>query len=370
MELVAVECFSALVGSICDCALDPAGWPEVLGFLCREMDFLIGNLALQSMPDGAALLSFSYGLTPEQEARMLSVSHEIPEFWGGLERLMTYPLEKPVLQMEVNPKALDSNMGRIFYVPLGVIEGMAIGFTRDRTSLSSMAFGRHRDAPPIGEREKAVARLFVPHIKRSLVVSRLLEARTVERASYASVLDALAVAVLLVGPDLRLVHANRAGEGMLRTADPLGIRAGRVMAPSGLAAALTMAVAAPSDGIGHRGLGIPARRGDGEELVLHVLPLEAGNGLAGASAAIFVSPAVSPPPAPMAAVAALFDLTPAEARLLELVGAGRTNVEAAAALGVALSTVRTHLLRLFAKTGTNRQADLVGLLASFSLPLG
>ena len=55
--------------------------------------------------------------------------------------------------------------------------------------------------------------------------------------------------------------------------------------------------------------------------------------------------------------------------MLELVGAGRTNPEIALALGVALSTVRSHVLRLFEKTGTHRQADLVGLLASFTLPL-
>lgn len=40
------------------------------------------------------------------------------------------------------------------------------------------------------------------------------------------------------------------------------------------------------------------------------------------------------------------------------------------ALGIAVTTVRTHLLRLFEKTGTHRQVDLVALLASFTLPLG
>ena len=38
----------------------------------------------------------------------------------------------------------------------------------------------------------------------------------------------------------------------------------------------------------------------------------------------------------------------------------------AVALGVAATTVKTHLARLFAKTGTNRQADLVKLVAGFS----
>jgi DNA-binding CsgD family transcriptional regulator len=35
---------------------------------------------------------------------------------------------------------------------------------------------------------------------------------------------------------------------------------------------------------------------------------------------------------------------------------------AAARLGVARSTARTHLLKLFQMTGTNRQAELVRLL--------
>ena len=116
----------------------------------------------------------------------------------------------------------------------------------------------------------------MPHLKRALAISRLLDARAVERASFAAVLDGLSVAVLLVGPNLRLLHANRAGETLLRSADPLGLRAGRVTAPTGVAAALSAALAAPVDGIGRRGLGVPARRGDGEELVLHLLPLTDG----------------------------------------------------------------------------------------------
>jgi DNA-binding CsgD family transcriptional regulator len=64
-----------------------------------------------------------------------------------------------------------------------------------------------------------------------------------------------------------------------------------------------------------------------------------------------------------------FDLTPAELRvLLAIVGVGGVP-ETAVALGVAESTVKTHLQRVFSKTGTGRQADLVKLAAGFSNPL-
>ena len=43
--------------------------------------------------------------------------------------------------------------------------------------------------------------------------------------------------------------------------------------------------------------------------------------------------------------------------------------EVAEAFGVADTTVRTHVSRLFEKTGTARQADLVKLVAGYTTPL-
>ena len=44
-------------------------------------------------------------------------------------------------------------------------------------------------------------------------------------------------------------------------------------------------------------------------------------------------------------------------------------LQAADALGISQATVKTHLSRLFEKTSTNRQADLVRIVASFATPL-
>ena len=74
-------------------------------------------------------------------------------------------------------------------------------------------------------------------------------------------------------------------------------------------------------------------------------------------------------PAPADVIGKAFKLTPAELRvLLAIVDVGGVP-EVAAALGVAESTVKTHLGRLFEKTGAGRQADLVKLVAGFSMPL-
>jgi len=65
----------------------------------------------------------------------------------------------------------------------------------------------------------------------------------------------------------------------------------------------------------------------------------------------------------------LFDLSPAEARLAQLLADGLSMEEAALQLGVSRNTVRSQLQAVFAKTGTNRQGDLVRLLLSSAATL-
>ena len=89
-----------------------------------------------------------------------------------------------------------------------------------------------------------------------------------------------------------------------------------------------------------------------------------------ASAALFISPAANGIGAPPAALAALFDLSPAETRTLERLLAGDTLAEVADKLGIAVTTARTHLAHIFDKTGTSRQSELILLAAKFSPPVG
>jgi DNA-binding CsgD family transcriptional regulator len=57
-------------------------------------------------------------------------------------------------------------------------------------------------------------------------------------------------------------------------------------------------------------------------------------------------------------------VTPAEGRLAERLAAGEPLAAAARSLGISATTAKSHLARLFEKTGTSRQADLVQLLVS------
>ena len=74
-------------------------------------------------------------------------------------------------------------------------------------------------------------------------------------------------------------------------------------------------------------------------------------------------------PSPLEAIAKLYKLTPMELRVLFAIVQIGGVPEVAAMMGSSGSTIRTHLRRLFSKTGTDRQADLVKLVAGYTNPL-
>ena len=64
---------------------------------------------------------------------------------------------------------------------------------------------------------------------------------------------------------------------------------------------------------------------------------------------------------------ALYGLTSAEASVATAIGSGESLCTVAESPGVLPSTARTHLHHVFLKTGTQRQAQLVQLLAQTAL---
>ena len=65
----------------------------------------------------------------------------------------------------------------------------------------------------------------------------------------------------------------------------------------------------------------------------------------------------------------LYDLTPAEIRIFELICEGETRADISALLGISLSTVKSHLFHVFEKTGCRRQVELVRLAKSLTFPV-
>jgi DNA-binding CsgD family transcriptional regulator len=376
---LSAETISNLIGLIYDCALDPERWPETLTQIHRAMDFAVASLSLLELSSGKVPLMVSVGLEPARLEAQRLYGAETIEIWGGMETMLAYPLDEPLVLSRIRDRSeLETyRFYREWAVPQGIHDVMALWLARDRMAFGSLGFGRHKSNGEIGQLEIQAARLLLPHVQRAVAISRLLDIKSVAASTFESALNTFAVGVVLTDADLGIVHANAAAEAMFSAGEPIRAERGVLsLRPPAVEAALGAAVrqaAENESAMGRRGFGIPANDG-GAPHVLHVLPLRHGELRPGliprAVAAIFVAPAASPLPAPIDALTALFDLTAAEARIFEQIAAGRTTGETAKALGVEITTVKTHLAHIFSKTGTGRQADLVALAAALALPVG
>ena len=372
-----IEQFSELIGQIYECALDPGRWESVMGEICRAFGFDVSTLSVLRLPVGSPTLQAVVGMDREWVIRSLEYQAELAEVWGGMERLMNFPLDEPVIASRVaSPSVMETNRYFLeFAQPMGIYDSIAFAVVRSPGMVGGLSFNRRGTTVPFGDIDIEHLRLVAPHVRRAVTISDLFGLKAIEAATFGSVLDSFQFGILLVDRDLGIVHANAAARAMLDAADPIRSERGRAaLADRSTQGALERAVReAAGDGstLGGKGIGIPASGKDNPRVV-HVLPLRQGQIRRSvgprAVAALFIAPASLPGRMPADALAAIYDLTPAEINILELLVAGRTQAEIAATLGIAPSTVKSHLLHLFAKTGCGRQSDLVKLAASLSSP--
>ncbi len=211
-----------------------------------------------------------------------------------------------------------------------------------------------------------------PHARRALLVNKSIDATVSESSTFADILNALSAAIFLIDASCRIVHANTAGHDIVRAGDVVRAANGQLVARDPVVNQTLRKALTGHGEVDAACTALPLTGLDGERYVAHLLPLTAATrgatGVAYKSVAALFVRKVAMEIAGGEIIARSFDLTPAELRvMLSIVDVGGVP-ETAATLGVAESTVKTHLHRVFAKTGTSRQADLVKIAAGFSNP--
>jgi DNA-binding CsgD family transcriptional regulator len=375
-EEVSHSKFSRVIGSIYDCAIDPGCWagalPEIAALL--RCDNAILNLS--AVPEGRFVLNVAYNIPGEWVIKFQDYVQDVIALWGGMEFLMRFDLAEP---QSVSRRSTAEDISKNRYVadwakPRGLIDNLMIGVARDQSILATLGFGRHEREGLVSDQDLNIARLLIPHVQRSIAISRLFDVKSAVVSSFEAALDTMSASVMLVDEDLRVIHSNVVAQMLPTDSSSISIANGFVKTESAaLWNSLQQAVrvaAQQESALGRRGFGI--RLGQQSELpaVIHVLPLKHGN-LRGhlvprAVAAIFVATSQEPAPLPHEIFVSLYDLTPTEAKLLNIIGQGKSTEAAGKDLGVSSNTIKTHLKHIFAKTGTNRQAELVALTMSLS----
>jgi DNA-binding CsgD family transcriptional regulator len=238
------------------------------------------------------------------------------------------------------------------------------------------AAARRPGRPAFDEADKRDLAHLLPHVERVLELSWELACERSGRHALLDVLDQLSTAIVVVDAEARPIMINAAAEDILGLGDGMTVHGRRLEAlwhgertrMMQLIASACAPPNGPASGVGGH-LKITRPSGLRPFLVI-VNPLPTpfcdGVGRQRRVAAVVIKDTQAEPHTSAASrqeIAELYELTPAEEKLLDLILDGSGLFEAAEQLGVSRNTARTHMKRIYAKTGTRRQAELVRRLA-------
>lgn len=208
-------------------------------------------------------------------------------------------------------------------------------------------------------------------------LSDVLDIRALRSEILEKTLDGLAAGVFLTAHDGRVLYMNATAERQIKLGNSIRIVNNRISptdpdARAALSRAIDKASRGDSDtDPSEYSLAIPDI--DGAGFVATLLPVYHGRrhdvvASFSASVAVFTKDPAEASLMPGEAFARLYGLTGGELRILVALAQGMGAKEAADMLGIGEPTVRTHLQRIFSKTETTRQADLLRLLQNATPP--
>jgi DNA-binding CsgD family transcriptional regulator/PAS domain-containing protein len=366
-----------LIAHIYDAALDAALWPDVLARIGVFLGGEGGGLLSKDVVSKAGTAHYTFGVDPHY-VQLYNDTHSrcdpvatLPFFEA--ERIVSIPDLVPYEEFR------RERFFQEWMRPQGLVDAANAVLEKSASSCSFITILRSEESGIVDDEMHRRMGLIVPHVRRAVLIGKAIEFKETEAAIFADMLNSLSAGLFLIAPDGRIVHANAAGHGMLDAGDILRSVHGRLATRDRQVDKVLHETFAASDngdaGVGVKGIAVPLTAHDGDRYVAHILPLTSGERRHAAktytaTAAMFVCKAAMQGPPVPEVIGKLYSLTPTELRvLLAIVEVGGIP-EVAAAFGVADSTIRTHVGRLFDKTGTGRQADLVKLVAGFSSPLG
>jgi DNA-binding CsgD family transcriptional regulator len=193
--------------------------------------------------------------------------------------------------------------------------------------------------------------------------SELLAVRF-ERDALAAVLDYFPVGVVILDPQLEPIQMNRAARELLGI-DPVSSTSESISAAGALPELITtigeaIEASDSDEPVRYHTLSIQ-RHSMKHAFEMLLVSLDPQKGRQGQTV-IFLCDTADRLSTDQEMLQQMYALTPTEARVASGMVRGQSLEEISEELGIEISTARSHLKRVFAKTDTHRQTDLVRLL--------
>ena len=348
-----------MLETIYDAAFDRASFQRVLEQLRVEFDAGKAFIAWNDLERDADFRAQSGG-DPVWERRYAE------HYWQHdvlRPLLFDLPTGQPaaVHHILARPEVQDSMFYREFLAPQRIVDNLAVNLIKRPGMNAHLSLIRDGDSAPFSDGDLARMAELVPHLTRAVVIqSRLVGAENIAESHRQIARGARARMILLserlevmdIDPELAAWIAPRAGPGPVRLPFLEDLRASM---KSGEPLLLR---------IGQDG-------GEEQVLMCEAQPLERDGfaGLTGspqAAWAVHVTEVARPLHLAYGAIRQLYGLTATERQVLEHAVESGDPRHVDERMGIGRATVRTHLHRIYQKTGTTGFGDLSRLAHRFA----
>lgn len=360
---------SELTGRLYEAAYDDDQWPAAIEALQAAFHGSAACFMLEH-PAGAELISGNCDPYYAELYRDHLLPHDV--VWRPMmaAALGTVTTDRCIMPKHEFRKTLFFNE---WYRPQGEHSSMACKILAQGDVSGFVVVNRGGRQPDFEAEDRTLMEALAPTLMRVAALRDRVGALGLGARAAARALDTLALALFVVDRDARVLYANGPAQALLDDrAAAVTARQGRLGAGDAAAtAALRRLVAGAcqdtDDVAGAGGDMMLGEAGDPwPRLALSIAPVRDARLYAlpaGRCAAVFVREVGFGLPAGFQSrLRRLFGFSAKEAEIAAQLAAGRSLAEAAAAGRVGITTARTHLARMFRKTDTAQQSQLVALL--------
>ncbi len=357
-----------LIDLIQHVGLEPSRWPAAIQRLSDSFRASASGMWLYRPGDPSWSFSVHLGVTPEyltrfqrdftvkdnwcEEAMRPAPAGSVAADW------MLVPLPK------LRASALFQEWGR----PQGLYAAAIVKTAMDRDGMGLLSLLRSEAAGEWETNDISRLRALAPHLVRATQVSRKLGGLMARADLAEEALDLAPQPLMILDREARLIHGNCAAFDLLRREDGLRLHHGSLYASDASSSkrlrGLISRVATTASGDAQL---VIRRCNNQRPLLLHATRMRSSRDPWAPPAQrviLIISHSEAPRHDGTTFLVDGYGLTPAEARLASLITEKTPSLrEAADQLGISLNTAKTHLRKIFLKTGTRRQSELAILIS-------
>jgi len=357
-----------LVAKIYAAAADPASWPVFLEHFAQAVGGSAASHFLYNAGEGIVGVMASARFDPAD-------MHKYTEHYVGIDCWDSHGREliAPGAVLFGQQLCPDGVLNRSGFRadclrPMDTFHEFCGIISVDTSAATVIASLRPEERGPFSDSDTLLFKTLMPHLQRALSLQRRIATLETSAASAMDVLDTLPYGMVLISADLKVLLVNRFAKAIIDQNDGLRViqqnlctqrtedtRRLQELIRESVAPSLGRALRAG----GTMNISRPSQRCSFNVLItpVHLRPISPSARQPAAVA--FISDPECQFETSVQTLGHLFALSHAEARLAAVLIRGCSLREASEELSVSLSTVRTHLKKLFEKTGTNRQATLL-----------